>query len=497
MPLVDPRCLILFAAIIVAPSALAADHYLLVGGGDNPQSSQVSIESNVVWIESLMENVPFSTHQVLFAAGPDGPPDVVLHAPQDPEVQRWLPLARVHGEQTQALSVFRRNTVPGNLAASTAARVADTLGRTIGSLRPGDSLFFFYNGHGSLESYRDTSRNALRLWGGPRLNVREFGAALDKAPAGTTVRYVLPQCFSGGFTRSLSRDPARPRAAEVAPGRCGFFSVADHVIAEGCTPGVDVGEYRDYSSFFFAALAGRTRTGGALARNPDRDDDGRVSLSEAHEYAYTEGLSSDVPRSTSEYYLEMWQPWHARWQPFLPLSSNNPYLWRAERLATNLGLPAGSPARLGRAAFAQRRDLKRRMVEATASLDELRKQENQVRRPLYDDFRREWPEGGQPHASTYARFIASQAQAALEWIRSHPGYPALVEIQDRIEHEDLALLELRRQAAGMARIQRSLELAGLYENFLRRATDEERRAYDTLLACEFWSLPQANQTTTP
>lgn len=497
MPLFDSRSLLLSAAIIAAPPVLAADHYLLVGGGADPLSSQVSIESNVLWIESLMANVPFSTHQVLFAAGPDGPPDVVLHAPQDPEVQRWLPLARVYGEQKQALSVFRRNMVPGNLAASTKARVTDTLGRTIGSLRSGDSLFLVYNGHGSFESSRDTSKNALRLWGGPQLNVREFGAALDKAPTGATVRYLLPQCFSGGFTRSLARDPARPRASEVAPGRCGFFSVADNMIAEGCTPGVDVGEYRDYSTFFFAALAGHTRTGGALARNPDRDDDGRVSLSEAHEYAYTEGLSSDVPRATSEYYLELWQPWQARWQSFLPIAPDNPYAWRAQRLAANLGLPTGSLAELGRSAFAQRHDLERRVVEASARLAELREQEKKLRRPLDEDFRRQWPEGSQPNASTYPRFITVQAPAALEWIRNHPGYPALIEIQDHIERDELALLELRRQAAGMARVQRSLELASLHENFLRRASDQEHRTYDALLACEAWSLPQAKQTTTP
>lgn len=495
MPLFDSRSLLLSAAIIAAPPVLAADHYLLVGGGADPLSSQVSIENNVLWIESLMANVPFSTHQVLFAAGPDGPPDVVLHAPQDPEVQRWLPLARVYGEQKQALSVFRRNTVPGNLAASTKARVTDTLGRTIGSLRSGDSLFLVYNGHGSFESSRDTSKNALRLWGGPQLNVREFGAALDKAPTGATVRYLLPQCFSGGFTRSLLRNPAQPRAADILPGRCGFFSVADNVEAEGCTPGVDIGEYRDYSTFFFAALAGRPHTGGVLARNPDRNGDGRVSLSEAHEYAYTESLSSDVPRATSEYYLELWQPWQARWQSFLPISPENSYAWRAQRLAVNLGLPTGGLAELGRAVFAQRRDLERRVVKATAKLAELHEQEKHLRRPLYEDFRHKWPEGSQPNASTYPRFITDQAPMVLEWIRNHPGYPALVEIQNRIERHDLALLELHRQAAGMARVQRSLELAGLYENFLRRATDQERRTYDALLACESWSLPEANQAT--
>jgi hypothetical protein len=269
------------------------------------------------------------------------------------------------------------------------------------------------------------------------------------------------------------------------------------MIAEGCTPGVDVGDYQDYSTYFFAALAGRTRTGERLRRNPDRDGDGRVSLSEAHEYAYTEGLSSDVSRATSEYYLERWRPWYAHWQSFLPVSPDNPSAWRVQRLATNLGLPTEDLARLGRTAFMLRRNLERRIAEATAKLNEQRKQEKRLRRPLYEDFRREWPEGGQPHASAYPRFLTTQASAALEWLRNHAGYPGLVEIQDRIERDKLALLDLRRQAAGMARIQRSLELAGLRENFVRQASASERQTYAALLTCESWSLPQASSAKIP
>jgi hypothetical protein len=213
MPSIDLRPLIFAAALIVVPLTPAADHFLLVGGGPFPADSQISIESNVLWIESLMADVPFRTRQVLFAGGPDGPLDVTFHVPQDSKVQYWLPLARVYGEQKQALSLFRRNRVPDNLGASTATRVTETLSKDIGSLQSDDSLFFVYNGHGSFKSSANTSANALRLWGESRLDVREFGALLDKTPTGATVRYLLPQCFSGGFASSLFRDPALPSPA--------------------------------------------------------------------------------------------------------------------------------------------------------------------------------------------------------------------------------------------------------------------------------------------
>mgnify|MGYP003583485229 CR=1 FL=1 len=102
MPRFDWRWLVMAVALPVAAPVSGAEHYLLVGGGPVLSDSQVSIENNVLWIESLMANVPFSTRQVFFAAGPEGAPDVVAHAPQDPEVQRWLPLARLYGEQNKA-----------------------------------------------------------------------------------------------------------------------------------------------------------------------------------------------------------------------------------------------------------------------------------------------------------------------------------------------------------------------------------------------------------
>ena len=70
------------AALLVSAPSLARESFVLVGGGPMPRASQVSIEKNAIWIESLMAARPFATRQVLFASGPGGHPDVVWHSLQ-------------------------------------------------------------------------------------------------------------------------------------------------------------------------------------------------------------------------------------------------------------------------------------------------------------------------------------------------------------------------------------------------------------------------------
>jgi hypothetical protein len=473
-----------------ATASPAADHFLLVGGGPLPGASQVSIERNVIWIEELMRDRAFASQRVLFASGPSGPPDVSVRASDDPEVVRWLPLARLFGEHARSLLVFRRNQVPGVAAPASAKAVTEALRQSLAGLGPGDSLLFSFNGHGSWRS-PDTSQNAMRLWGESRLDVRRFREVLDARPAGVTVRYLLPQCFSGGFARSLAKDVSRPDVSEIVADQCGFFSVADDAPAEGCTASVDVGEYRDYATAFFSAIAGRTRLGAPLARDPDRDGDGRVSLGEAHAYAYTEGLSTDVPRATSEHYLEHWSPWYARWQSTRPPEPDDPHLRMALRLAENLGLDDRRPSALAAEAVSRRRMLEKMAEAETRHLAGLAKEETALRKRLLNDLDREWPAAGHPHSHAYAELVATRTDALLAWIREHPGFTKLAGLQSLVEQVEWKRLELRRRAAAHARVQRAVMLAATRANFDRLASPAEREAYASLLACEAWSPPVA------
>jgi hypothetical protein len=476
--------------LTVEPTAASGQQSLLLfGGGPVPMESEVSIEKNVVWIDELMRDRPFAYRETLFAGGPEGPRDVILHLPDDPQVQRWLPLARVYGKQHAARSVFRRNVVPGNAGAAIVEAVENALERAVGALGPGDGLFLVYNGHGSFDG-GDRSRNALRLWGESRLDVQQFAELLEGAPAGATVRFFLPQCFSGAFTRSILAMPEDPELADVARNRCGFVAVPDYQESEGCTPGVDVGEYRDYSTFFFAALAGRTRLGAPLERDPDTDGDGVVSLREAHDYAFTEGLSADMPQRTSEYLLELWAPDWARWLTVGAVPADKVYLPLAARLAQKLNLTRDDPRAWAREALARRQAAEATISALAAERTKWMREEREIRTELRRRFEREWPNAAVPHAVAFEVFVAEELTPALAWIMAQPEYPTLAALQDRIEQSELEILEVQREAAQYIRVRRAVYVATLRAQFSRSASQSQREAYLAIAGCEEWVLPE-------
>src|SRR5690606_5952026 len=229
-------------SILIAIAALAAwspatgadDSYILIGGGPSPDDSQVSIEQNVLWIDSVLQQAPFSHSRVLFGGGNNGVLDVIFHSDDGPEVDRWMPLARLFGKQEEARIQYRSNLVARNEGSATKERVVELLNTEINKLNAGDSLLLIYSGHGS-HNPKDVTLNALRLWGESRLDVKEFTRILNKAPVDTTIRYVLPQCFAGAFARSILRAPSKPGTEGVVTSRCGFFAVDEHNGAEGCT----------------------------------------------------------------------------------------------------------------------------------------------------------------------------------------------------------------------------------------------------------------------
>lgn len=485
----DFRCLpgwALLLSLLAGPLA-AAEHFMLAAGGSAPQSSQVSIEKNAIWIDSLMRQRPFDSRQLLFTAGQKKTVDVVHYAPDNPEVQKWLPLARIYGQQDQGRSLFRHNQVSGITGAAAAIDLSRELKQTVASMAAGDSLFFVYNGHGGWEP-SDTSKNTLLLWNETQLDAREFADILQDKAAGASVRYVFPQCYAGGFARSIADDAVQPTAVGIRPGQCGFFAVPGRSKAEGCTRGVDVGDYRDYSTFFFAALTGQTRQGAPLQPNPAAGHQ-PVSLSQAHAWAYTYGLSADVPFATSEYFLELWQPWYSRWQSAVQPGDDNPYSEIAGNLAENIGVSQGSSVSLPSVALARRKQLEHVIQRMASDLEQLKSREQQIRAKVLARFHRQWPAAAQPYSAAYIELLTDKAEPMLEWIVQQPDYHQLERLQSMIEQKRLGRLESKRAAAGFERLHRMLKLAAIYENFKRFANDEAHATYQSLRHCESWALP--------
>ena len=125
-----------------------------------------------------------------------------------------------------------------------------------------------------------------------------FNRWLDRLDPQVEVVLVMVQCYAGGFANAIfhRHDPDLGLAPHR---RCGFFAQVHDRGAAGCTPEANEADYQEYSTFFWAALAGQTRLGDKIDP-PDYDESGQVSLAEAHAYAVIESDTIDIPTTTSE-----------------------------------------------------------------------------------------------------------------------------------------------------------------------------------------------------
>jgi len=471
---------VLVLACASAREAAADDHVLLIGGGYAPEASQAQIELNVRWLQKLLaERRPDAALETYFNVGPGHPEvrDVVIGSADTGTVSE--PLARVFGVGARHALRFYPSNVPGLSGGTDKATLVARLAALFGSLAPGDGLLFVYNGHGSGDP-EDAGNNALRLWGDQPLSARELGGLLDRIPAGTRARLFFPQCYSGGFQRVI-RPEGKDTREVIAADRCAFFSQDELLEAEGCTPSIDVGEYRDYSTYFFSALSGQTRIGAPLAFDPDRNHDGKVTLREAHFYSLVAADSVDLPSSTSEAFLERWRPWYLRWTASGP-RPDNVYSALADELAARLFVEPGADAAVrAREARAEAAGQHAKIAQTRA---DLAGQIAALARPIRFALEERWPGLMRPYTHAFAQAYASDFARANLFVSRQPGYAELVAKQDedrRLELEDLAV---RRRAANLDRYLRLRDLARALRAFEAVASSTDRAAHARLVACE-------------
>jgi hypothetical protein len=312
---------------VVGAPAMAETHVSLIGGGNTPDHSQVQIESNVGWLQTMFRERDVET-RTYFGAGDTGEPDVTYLAP--PEAAPY----DTEGSAGEPRVLSRPHQLPDVAGSTRKDALTEALRRDLASLPAGDEALVIFNGHGGIDR-ADTRNNYLKLWDDGRMTVRDLESLLDAAPERAPVRFVMAQCYSGAFSRLIYDDPHA--ASGFRGNRCGFMSEAADRLAEGCSLSLDETEFRDYTTYFFAALGGRTRSGQPIDQQAvDRDRDGLVSFRESHFYALLNALSADLSRSTSEQYLEDWSPWYLRWDS-LAENEGSVYWSLAEELAQRYG----------------------------------------------------------------------------------------------------------------------------------------------------------------
>lgn len=272
--------------------AAEVDSVLVIGGGADPASTQISLAQDVRLARDTFVHLG-ADPSVLFGSG-DG--SLVQRLTDIAPSSLREELANFFDPRERAVSYESFDVRAAGPAD------ADMVLSLVTSLPPRPNpRFFFLAGHG--ERGDEPWDAIIRLWGDVPLSVPEFAEALGEAPT----RVVITSCFGGGFASLFLRDGRPPEgdvsASDVMPNRCGFFASTWDREASGCDPNPERAQQQGYAMHFLHALEGHGREGEEL--DVDFDDDGHVTMLEAHTQARIADRSFDVPSTTSELFLRM------------------------------------------------------------------------------------------------------------------------------------------------------------------------------------------------
>ena len=274
------------------------------------------------------------------------------------------------------------------------------------------------------------------------MTVRDFTQQLDKLDPAVDVTLIMVQCHSGGFANVLYKNGDPAKGFSPTP-RCGFFATTAPRLASGCTPVVNEDDYQDFSTHFFAALSGQTRTHKPVEK-PDYDAKGWTSFADAFTYVLLNDDTIDIPVITSDQLLRDFSHYRGKNDSADLLDDNSPY---SQMLATaspsQKGALDGLSAQLkltGEDRMAQARTLSTQLQSQRDALRRPRRQAdneaNSTRRILHDALMYHYPELGielQPDAPA---IIVQQSAAIGKFLEAQPDYKTFLQADKRRDDLD-------------------------------------------------------------
>src|SRR5262245_17082381 len=483
----------LLCVLVVAPVTVAKDYFLTIGGGHSKESNQASIERNVLFFQQLLkeQNVPPARQSVYFASGLATGKDVQAMDPDAlPKANRLM--AEFFGTDRDLGLHYRTSTVPNVRGATTRENIENWFAGVGPSLKSGDRLVLYVTAHGDRSEDRENPyETSIMLWNDEKLSVSEFVALLDSLPEGVSVVAVMVQCYTGGFARMIF-DKADPENGLAKQNRCGFFATVHDRVAAGCTPDVDETTYVEYSTYFWEALAGHTRTGQPIAR-PDYDGDGKVSFAEAHAYTVLNADTIDLPLTSSSEFLSVESQFQDADHPkLLPKDASYDTIHElatpAERavldgLTKQLDLTGAD-----RIAAAQREGRATRRNRSRGREQSPRRRAARLRATIADDLKERWPELANVLNPEAVELLTSKSNAFVAAVEGHPKY------KEYREQVDLAAREPdpQKRRAKFERFVRTAQDVILRENLKRLDDQKQLGQYRAIVAAEATVLQNGN-----
>jgi hypothetical protein len=439
--------------------------WLAFGGGAEPTSNQLSMESDLAAATMLLG--PGGV--LLFAGGPDsdGVYELANGAPRDPLLGLLGEVVSPHGGRDAR---YRKTRLAPHGPATREA-ILDVLHRELHA--PGSPLPIVVASHGDgAAAPRD---NSLATWGGDALTVREVAEALDGGSR--PVRLLVSACFSGGFAE-LAFVGANPELGASPQDRCGLFASTWDLESTGCDPDPDRRSHEGYSLHFLHALRGQDREG--KPTTVDLDGDGAISLLEAHTRARIDSRGLDVPTTTSERWLRHAAPTGG---PSAPLDGE-----LVEDEATVAGLVAalGLPLERSRAEEGARR----RYEELEQGMDELADREDRThaaleaaRRAVRGELLARYPALEDPWHPDFGRTLAEARPELSMLVSEGPSYARYLRAREAADAAADASLELALKRAPYERLVRAFDDLALAARLKHRGGEGWDR-YLKFLACE-------------
>ncbi len=503
--------------------AAAKDFFLTIGGGPRPDNNQVSLERNVVFQQRVLaERRPDRpTYELYFADGKTEARDLQYRVPEFsatcPPARRIL--AEVLGDATSMDLRYRSHTLANPTGPSDPQLLRRRLRDLAKELQPGDRLFLYATAHGGpakkptekdkiIEQDRvpekdrpsdaQTYNTSLYCWNTTSITASELADWLDQLDPEVSVMLVMVQCYSGGFAHTIFNGADADQG--LAPhARFGFFAQVHDRPAAGCTPDIEEADYQEYSSFFWAALAGHTRSGTPIT-SADYDGDGSVSFAEAHAYAVLESDTIDVPVRTTDILLRTFsergsddadkKPSRSRSPSQLvksagPLTSLLDKARPEERailvgLSTRLALEDPTIESLRTTLEQQEKEIKEAADRLAHAKRTTRGAKARAQQDLYDT----WPELKLPYAPLAAELMSTQSDEFVRRAESLSSYAALRVALTREAVLDKEHLDLERQRAKVERLLRTAENIVLAANLPHVSSPEILARYEKIRRLE-------------
>ncbi|PQO45778.1 caspase family protein [Blastopirellula marina] len=509
---------------LYAAAAPAADHILTVGGGPIAKSSQISLENNVLYFQRTLAKLGLDKqeHLILFDDGDNPTPDLQYEdVERGPEEVRTL-LAEIIGPSNGIRFSYRTSEIPGVSGAAEPEVIEKTIKDLSGRLTGEDRLIFYFTGHGgkskpgsdrrsekpkSDEKSEDKDgekkegdkkeepkkrakplvNNLTHLWNAKEMTVTDWTEQLDELPKDAPVVAVMVQCYSGGFGNLIFKggDPENGMAEHP---RCGFFSTVPDRVAAGCTPNVQEAEYREYSSYFWEALTGETRTGQSVDK-PDFDRDGACSLLEAHAYTVLNADTIDIPTRTSDAFLRNYSATTGR-EGLLNVHSPIAALL-ASASPCEVAVIEGLSKQFELTGADRGKDVDEAIKRIS---DEKKKVDGEIRDKKQDQIKAKvevakalqfrWPSLGSPWHPEGARLLAEEADVVKQAILENEKYAEMKAAQDAIDELEKKQEKLNLDVVKLERLKFWLETRALAVNLQVMADEKVEQDYARLIKLE-------------